>query len=104
MLDLKREEKERQKREKEMAERRLGAIEQQYKDQMSFLNSRGSVTKKMVGHTDHKSIIEGLERELKKQNEKQINALKTRLRREEAQLDDDLQHLQKEIIKVYKKN
>jgi hypothetical protein len=38
------------------------AIEQQYKDQMALVNSRGSAVKKIVGHTDHRSIIENLER------------------------------------------
>lgn len=66
MLDLKREEKERQKREKELAEKRLEAIEQQYKDQMEFINTRTSNTKKLPLHTDHRSILEGLERQLKK--------------------------------------
>lgn len=66
MLDLKREEKERQKREREIAEKRLIAIEQQYKDQMELLNTRASATKKIPAHTDHRSIVEGLERELKR--------------------------------------
>jgi hypothetical protein len=42
------------------------AIEQQYRDQMAMLNSRGSAMKKIVGHTDHRTIIENLEKELKR--------------------------------------
>ena len=65
-LDIQREEKERQKREKELAAKRLEAIEQQYRDQVDMMNSRTSVTKKMPAHTDHRSIVEALEKELKK--------------------------------------
>ena len=69
-----------------------------------MLNSRNSAVKKTVGQTDHRMIIENLERELKKENERQINALRTRVKREEAQLDDDLEVLQREIVKAYKRN
>lgn len=45
-----------------MAEKRFMAIEQQYRDQMALLNSRNSAVKKLVGHTDHRTIIENLEK------------------------------------------
>jgi hypothetical protein len=104
MLERKREERERRRREREVAERRLQAIEQQYRDQMAMLQGRGSEVRKGVAHLDHKGIIEGLEKELKRESEKQMNGLKTRLRREEAQLDDDLEMLQREIVRAYKKS
>jgi hypothetical protein len=49
-----------------LADKRLVAIEQQYKDQMELINTRASNTKKLPVHTDHRSIVEGLERELKR--------------------------------------
>lgn len=90
MIENKKDERERQKKEREMAERKLQAIEQQYRNQMSLLSSKNSASKKLIAHTDHRSVIEGLESELKRENERQVNSLKTKLRREEARLDDDL--------------
>lgn len=65
IIESRKEERERQRKERELAEKRFMAIEQQYKDQMIMLNSRGSAMKKIVGQTDHRSIIENLEKELK---------------------------------------
>lgn len=66
--------------------------------------SEEKLGKKTFANTDHKQIIEGLERQLKKENEKQLINLKMKFRREEAQLEDDLEKLQNEIIKTYKRN
>lgn len=42
------------------------AIEQQYRDQMTMLHTKSPALKKGVEHLDHRTIIEGLEKDLKK--------------------------------------
>ena len=62
MLENKREERERQKREKIVAEQRLQAIEQEYRNQLATISSKNGISRKTVGQTDHKAIIVNLEK------------------------------------------
>lgn len=60
------------------------AIEEQYRTQMKLLHEKSEekIGRKAFASTDHRQIIEGLERELKKENEKQIMNIKMKYRRE----------------------
>ena len=105
MIEKQREEREKQRKQKEIGNRRLEAIEHQYRTQMRLMQEKNStIGRRGFNSTDHKSIIEELEKGLKKENEKQIMGLRMKMRREEAQLDDDLERLQREIISTYKRN
>jgi hypothetical protein len=53
-------------------------------------NSSGKNERKLM-YTGHKEILKHIEKELKRENEKQIMAISMKYRRQEAQVQNDLE-------------